>query len=312
MDVVSGPVRYFYLRKTRGQEDVEHWPPAVKPLEGPRNAVCTAVRLYPEDAAWRAECDAATAASDPANPHFVLTRATVLGLLREGRQSRAAVGLLGVRVVNRDEKGMEYATHFVVTALAGGGLRPRQPVVVPIQALVLGEYVEQGDYAEAQLELRIAPSEYPGFPLFLPDEVIQRNAEDTIARYVHSMNNYSYSQHRHQDMTVEVEAGRVSLYGRAALVSEGQQAVTELQQTLGVVEVADHLLYLEDLQGQVAEALAAKGLDSISVLSEHALIILRGKAPDAKTRYQVEDIAKSIPGVRGVVNDIVVTSGVAG
>jgi hypothetical protein len=310
MDVVSGPVRYFYLRTTHSSEEVAHWPPVVKPLEGPANKVCTAVRLYPEDGGWRAECDAAEAPSST-DPHLVVTRATVLGLLHDGQRGRAEVGLLGVRVVNADDKGAELATHFVVVALPGAGLRPRQPVVVPIDALVLGEYVEQGDYAEAQLELRIDPADYVGLPLFLPDEVILRNARHTIARYVHSINNYSYSEHRHQDMTVEVEAGRVSLYGRVALISEGQQAKSELQATPGVVEVADHLLYLEELQGQVEEALAAKGLDSINVLSEHALIILRGEAPDSKTRYQAEDIAKRIPGVRGVVNDIVVTSSVA-
>lgn len=305
MDVVTGPVRYYYLRTTRGHEDVEHWPPAIKPLQGPEHLVCAAVRLYSEGPMWRAACDEAAPAADGAGPHFVLTRATVLGLLHEGKRGRAEVGLLGVRVMNKDEKGVDYATHFVVAGLPGSGLR-RQPVVVPVQALVLGEYVEHGDHAEAQLELRIDPAEYGSLPLFLPDEVILRGARETIARNVHSINNYSYSQHRHQDMNVEVEAGRVSLYGRAALLAEGSQAIAELMETPGVVEVADHLLYLEDLKGLVEEALAAKGLDYINVLSEHALIFLRGEAPDSKTRYQAEDIAKRIPGVRGVVNDIVV------
>jgi hypothetical protein len=311
MDVVTGPVRYYYLRTSRGHEDVEHWPPAIKPLQGPEHVVCAAARLYPEGPMWRAACDAASSATDGAVPHLVLTRATVLGLLHEGKRGRAEVGLLGVRVVNKDEKGVDYASHFVVAALPGSGLR-RQPVVAPASALVLGEYVEQGDRAVAQLDLRIEPGEYAGLPLFLPDETILRGARETIARNVHSINNYSYSEHRHQDMNIEVEAGRVSLYGRAALQAEGGQAISELLATPGVVEVADHLLYLEDLKGLVEEALAAKGLDSVNVLSEHALIILRGEAPDSKTRYQAEDIAKRIPGVRGVVNDIVVTSGVRG
>ena len=309
MDVVTGPVRYYYLRTTHGHEDVEHWPPAVKPLESPENLICAAVRLYPEGPMWRAAYDAAESATDGAGPHFVLTRATVFGLLHEGKRGRAEVGLLGVRVVNKDEKGVEFATHFVVVALPGSGLR-RQPVVAPASALVLGDYVEQGDLAVAELDLRIDPAEYASLPLFLPDDTVLRGARETIARNVHSINNYSYSEHRHQDMNIEVEAGRVSLYGRAALRSEGDQAITELLETPGVVEVADHLLYLEDLKGLVEEALTAKGLDTINVLSEHALIILRGEAPDSKTRYQAEDIAKRIPGVRGVVNDIVVTSGV--
>ncbi len=312
MDVVTGPVRYYYLRPNRGADEVEHWPPAVKPLASPENLVCVAVRLYPEGPMWRAECDAALPGTDGAGSYLALTRATVFGLLHEGKRGRAEVGLLGVRVVNKDGKGAEFATHFVVAALAGSGLRTRHPVVAPASALVLGDYVEQGDQAVAQLDLRIDPGEYPNLPVFLPDDVILRGANETIARNVHSINNYSYSEHRHQDMNIEVEAGRVSLYGRAALRAEGNQATTELLETPGVVEVADHLLYLEDLKGLVEEALAAKGLDTINVLSEHALIILRGDAPDVKTRYAAEDIAKRIPGVRGVVNDIVVKSGVTG
>jgi osmotically-inducible protein OsmY len=63
---------------------------------------------------------------------------------------------------------------------------------------------------------------------------------------------------------------------------------------------------VENLQAQAEEALAAKGLDYIQVLSEHALIMLRGEVPDTATRYQAEDIVKRIPGVRGVVNETVV------
>src|SRR5262249_54561536 len=59
MPVLPGPPRYFFLRKVRGQEEVEHWPPVVKPLEGPDNKICTGIRLYPADAQWRAECDEA-------------------------------------------------------------------------------------------------------------------------------------------------------------------------------------------------------------------------------------------------------------
>jgi osmotically-inducible protein OsmY len=178
--------------------------------------------------------------------------------------------------------------------------------------MVLTEYVEQGDYAEAALDLRLANGEYADLSPYLPDPVILRNAQYTLSHDVAATNAYSYSDRKGQDITLEVEAGRVSLYGRVAIATEGQQAVAALSATPGVVEVADRLLYMEDLKEQVEQALAAKGLDNIYVLSEHGLVNLRGEAPDSKTRYQAEDIAKRIPGVRAVVNDIVVTPGVAG
>jgi len=315
MHPINGPARYFFL-SARGKDDVHNWPPKLNPLAGPDNKVCAAARLHLENIGWRAECgDAApveSAGNDGSNGAtslaLLLTRDTALGLLSDGKRGRAEVDLLGVRVVNLDEKGTDFATHLVVAALPGSGLGPRRPVVVPIDDMVLGEYVERGDRAVASLDLRLSPSDYETMPPFMADEAIQRHAKDTLARRVFASNAYSYGQIRHQDMTIEVQAGRVSLHGRAALRSEGEQAVAALMQTPGVVEVADHLLYVEDLQEKVEQALAAKGLGDLTVLVEHALVNLRGEVHDAKTRYQAEDIAKRVPGVRGVVNDLVVTT----
>ena len=312
MQAVSGPVRYLYLRKARGPEDVQHWPPATKPLEGPDNKVCVAVRLYAGEKGWRAEGleDKAALATPSEDPAFVLTRSTAFGLLHDGRRSRVDVGLLAVRVVNLDSKGVEFATHFVVHSLAGSGIgMSRQPVVVPVDTLVLGDYVEHGDRAVAGLDLRIDPGEYATFPQFLPDDVILREAKRTINNVFQSTARfYSYGNQAKHGISLEVEAGRVSMYGRVDLSTAGEEAKTALLQTPGVVDVADHLLYVEALQSQVEAALEAKGLTDVIVLVEHALIILRGEVADSKTRYQAEDIARRIPGVRGVVNDIVVTS----
>lgn len=302
MSAVSGPARYFFLRSTGGHEDVEHWPPAIKPLQAPENVVCTAVRLYPESTQWRAEADTGQGGGST-DQHLVLTRRTIIGLVGDGRRGRAEVGLLGVRVSNPG-KGAEYATHLVVVALPGSGLGPRRPVVVPIGAMVLGEYVEQGAYAEAALDLRLTPDEYARMPQYLPDEEIRRNALQALDMSIQS-------QRARHGLTLEVEAGRVALHGQAELGSFGDVARTGLLATPGVVEVVDHLLYGEEIKGQVEDALAAKGLGDIVVLVEHNLVNLRGEVPDSKTRYQAEDIAKRVPGVRGVVNDIVVTSGIA-
>lgn len=311
MQAVSGPVRYFYLRNARGPEDVHNWPPTIKPLEGPDNKVVSVVRLYADTAGWRADAgdDAGNKPVDGVPP-LLITRRTVLGLLQEGKRTRADVGVLGVRVVNLDSKGVEYAVHLVVRALSGSGMGiPRGPMVVPIEAMVLSEYVEHGSHAEAQLDLRLSPSEYANMPAFVPDEVILRAARQTINQTFQSTARfYTYANVAKHGISPEVEAGRVSLHGRVDLNTAGEQARAALLATPGVVEVADHLLYIEDLKDQVERALEAKGIENIIVLVEHALVVLRGEVPDTKTRYQAEDIARGLPGVRGVVNDIIVTS----
>jgi hypothetical protein len=189
--------------------------------------------------------------------------------------------------------------------MPGSGLS-RRLTLVPVESLVVGEYVDNGTWAEAQIELRMTPGEYSDQPVFLPDPVILRNANATLDRVVSANARFTYGEHPQRDITAEVGAGRVTLFGTAALRTTGEQATAALLQTSGVVEVNDRILYLEDLKGTVEDALEAKGLNDIVVLVEHALVVLNGEVASSKERWQAEDIAKAIPGVRGVVNNIVV------
>jgi osmotically-inducible protein OsmY len=122
---------------------------------------------------------------------------------------------------------------------------------------------------------------------------------------VYANAHFTYGEHPHRDITPEVEAGRVTLFGTAALRTIGETARTALLQTPGVVEVNDRILYLENLKEVVEAALEAKGLSDVVVLVEHALVVLNGEVASSKLRWQAEDIAKATPGVRGVVNNIV-------
>jgi hypothetical protein len=302
MEIMTGPVRYLFLRTARGHDEVENWPPTIKPLEGPDNVVVTSVRLYVATSRWRAESGAIGTAQDIQTPvpPLILTRATVLGLLQGGKRGKAEVELLGVRVVNLDGKGVEFASHFVVAALPGSGLGLRRPVVVPIDGLIVDEYVEHGSQAEASLGLRLSPGEYAAMPQYLADNLILRLAKRTLDRSI-------LSPRARHGITIEADAGRISMHGRAELTSFGDQASEALLRSPGVVDVADHLLYDERLTDLVSIALAAKGFNSITVLTEHGLINLHGEAQDSASRYQAEDIAKGTPGVRGVVNDIVIS-----
>jgi len=299
MQVAAGPARYYFLRYARAaHEDVPNWPPEIKPMQIPDNQLCLAVYLYPEEQGWRAECMQQDTTSRPdADGAFVLTRDTTLGLIRSNNQpSGPSLALLGVRVAQQEGGSeAEYATHLVVRSSGGFGIS-RHPLVVPIGALVLGAYVESPDRAEAVLDLRMSVGDLAEAPEYMPDARVERNA-------ARALNVAIVAPRARHEIKPEVEAGRVSLYGKAELTSIGEQARAELERTPGVVEVADRLLYGELLKDQVERALAEKGLGYINVLYEHGLIMLAGTVPDNATLHKARDIALRIPGVRGVVTN---------
>jgi BON domain len=293
----TNPVHYLFMRREGpAQEgDPKDWPPATTRV-GSEDVVCVAIQLTAAADGWRAApLQAVPAVAEIPEDALVVTRQSELGFT-EGRGGDAVVALLGARVeeVAANEPGR--VTHVVVHGREGGLLRRlTRPVVVPAAALVLSTYAERGGLSEATLDLRLTPGELADLPVWLPDEAIEALAEQAVDRAVLS------PRARHL-ITVEVEAGRVSLHGRAELASSAEAAVRELEVTPGVVDVADHLLVDESLQDLVEQALAAKGISGIRALSEHGLISLHGETADAPTRRQAEDIAAGVTGVRGVVN----------
>jgi hypothetical protein len=233
----------------------------------------------------------------------VLTRDTTIGATPDDRRVVADLALMGVRVALEGEKGPEYATHLVVRVLDGGAGTPKRPVIVPIEKLVLGQYVERGkrSVATVQLNLQLTGAELAQMPVYMPDALIER--------YVHqSLDEVVPSQRARHEIKPEVQAGRVNLYTDnrfpLELVTTGEIAKAALERTPGVVEISDHMIYSELLQQQVSEALAAKGLGDVGVLCEHGLIVLSGIVKDNATRHQARDIALKVTGVKGVVNDL--------
>ena len=294
MRVLSGPPRYFFLRRARVvREELAHWPPEDKSPEAPDNTICVAARLYPDEGAWRAEAvESEAAMKTQTEGAFILTRETVLGLSRDQR-SPVALALLGVRVVKMDDG--EFASHLVVRVTGGlGPGAPTAPLVLPISAMILGQYIEHGPRAEAELDLRLAPAQVATAPAYMPDVRIHRTVGVTLDQAILS------AVARHV-ITYEVRAGRVALYGRSDLTALGEEIRAALVQAPGVVDVDDHIIYIDQLKDLVEQALAAKGMGDIAVLSEHGLIALRGVVPDSRTRYKAKDTAAGIPGVRGVV-----------
>ena len=303
--VATGPARYFFLRRIRGaHEEVSHWPPEIKPLQLPDNQVTVAVLLYPEEGGWCAEMvkDEAALNGDLGGA-FVLTRDTTIGATPDDRRVVADLALMGVRVALEGEKGPEYATHLVVRVLDGGAGAPKRPVIVPVERLMLGNYIERGkrSVATVQLNLQLTGAELAQMPAYMPDALIERYVRQTLDESVPS-------QRARHEIKPEVQAGRVNLYTDnrfpLELVTTGEIAKVALERTPGVVEISDHMIYSELLQQQVSEALAAKGLGDVSVLSEHGLIVLSGVVKDNAIRHQARDIALKVTGVKGVVNNL--------
>ncbi|HEV7127245.1 MAG TPA: BON domain-containing protein [Ktedonobacterales bacterium] len=156
-------------------------------------------------------------------------------------------------------------------------------------------YVERGGRTEASLDLRLAPGELTQYSPWMPDAAIRSLAEEAVDRAV-------LSPRARHTITLEVHSGRVSLYGRVEIASHSDAAIHELEQTPGVVDVANYLLIDESLQDAVEQALAEKGITGVRALAEHGLISLHGEAPDSQTRFKAQDIAARVTGVRGVVN----------
>jgi osmotically-inducible protein OsmY len=272
-----------------------HWPPEDKSLageEGPDNRVAVGVRLFPTEGAWRAEAVQTEAElREQTEGAFILTRDTILGLARESH-SPATLALVGVRVVKMDDG--EFASHVVVRVTRGLAGAPTAPIVLPVSAMILGRYVERGTRAEAELDMRLTPAQVAAAPALLPDARIYHAVGVALDQTVLS----AVARHA---LTYETLAGRVSLYGKADLSALGEEVRAALSHTAGVVDIDDHIIYIDRLKDLVEEALTAKGLSDIAVLGEHGLIALRGVVPDSKTRYKAKDTAASIPGVRGVI-----------
>lgn len=303
--VATGPARYFFLRRVRGaHEEVSHWPPEIKPLQLPDNQVTVAVLLYPEEDGWRAEmANDEAALNGDLGGAFVMTRDTTIGATPDDRRVVADLALMGVRVALAGDKGPEYATHLVARVLDGGPGTSKRPIVVPIERLVLGQYVERGKrtVATVQLNMQVSAAELAQMPVYMADAVIERYVHQTLDEVVPS-------QRARHEIKPEVRAGRVNLYTDNRfpldLITTGDAAKAALASTPGVVEISDHMIYSEKLQQQASEALAAKGLGDIGVLCEHGLIVLSGVVKDNATRHQARDIALKVTGVKGVVNNL--------
>ena len=190
MVAATGPARYFFLRRVRSaHEEVSHWPPEIKPLQLPDNQVTVAVLLFPEEDGWRAETvkDEAALKGDLGGA-FVMTRDTTMNATPDDRRVVADLALMGVRVALAGDKGPEYATHLVARVLDGAAGMPKRPIIIPIERMVLGQYVEHGKrtIASVQLQVQASAADLGQMPTYMPDALIERYVHRTLDETVPS------------------------------------------------------------------------------------------------------------------------------
>jgi Mg2+/Co2+ transporter CorC/osmotically-inducible protein OsmY len=182
------------------------------------------------------------------------------------------------------------ATHVVVRL--SSGLLGSRNVVVPLSWA--------RSVSPERIDLTASRDEVLGLPDYRPDDAIRvgmlrRLSEDPrfegIDRYT---------------LKFEVEGGVVRLTGRVRSTALKLAAEELVASTPGVVAVHNELIADDELALSVERALRASGLQlselEISVLL--GLVKLRGRAATKADRETAANIARAIPGVETVANDL--------
>jgi osmotically-inducible protein OsmY/sporulation protein YlmC with PRC-barrel domain len=114
-------------------------------------------------------------------------------------------------------------------------------------------------------------------------------------------------------VAIDVQQGVVSLQGRVPSDADRHALNHMARSTKGVWEVRDNLVSDESLERAVTQALSsdprtadkAKGL---AVEVKQGKVILHGQVDSAETRRNVLEVARNVPGMRSVEEDMVVSA----
>ncbi len=111
----------------------------------------------------------------------------------------------------------------------------------------------------------------------------------------------------HSAIEVSVEQGVVTLRGHVLGLTAKAQAIDVARHVRGVRKVVEHLVGDDQLEIEVAQALAhdarTRG-DNIRVYVHQGAVDLHGPVGSAECRAAAEDIAAHVPHVRAVVNHL--------
>jgi osmotically-inducible protein OsmY len=147
-----------------------------------------------------------------------------------------------------------------------------------------------------------APS-FDALPHYRPDSAIERDARAALGAALPNPN-------ARRGVKFFVQEGAIHLGGLVETEEEVAQARAALDHIAGLRGVTSDLVSMESLadrvERQLSLTLATQGSKDgdVRVLAEHGIVYLEGAAPTQETSAALERTARSVPGVRVVINHL--------
>jgi Mg2+/Co2+ transporter CorC/osmotically-inducible protein OsmY/sporulation protein YlmC with PRC-barrel domain len=184
------------------------------------------------------------------------------------------------------------ATHIVVR-LTTGLLTPRE-VVVPL--------TWARSISSSRIELSALRAELLDLPEYRPDDEI---AADILRRLAEDPQFQGLDRYT---LKAKVQAGVVWLTGRVRTAEHKLAAEQLASTTPGVLSVRDELIADDEVAANIERALQNAGLPltDLEVAVLLGQVKLRGRVATRPDREAAERVARSVPGVESIVNDLVV------
>ncbi len=206
--------------------------------------------------------------------------------LRAGHQVFCSDGHVGkVSLVLLDPQGR--VKGFVMHA----GHLPGRNLIVPVA------WVHEVD--RQNVHLSVEKHALENLADYSPDFVLAAEVENALwANEILRVTDY-------KGINVTVENGIVILRGHVVTPSNRYRAEDAARSVSGVLGIENHLVVDEGLVVKVAQALGADKrtcLENVFVGAQSGVIILNGEVASAPIREAAEEVAASVPQVRGVVN----------
>lgn len=219
------------------------------------------------------------------------------GLVRLSRDTKVRAGTSSVGWVSAIwcDRQSRSLTHVLVT--------PRRRLLKPAPRVV--EVAHIAGMADNTVTLKLAAADVPLLPIYRTDAAIAADLRVLLEGIVPD-------PRTRRSIKVRVEDAHVYLAGVVDAAEVKQRAEAAAARVSGVRGVTSDIIIDESLAALVVAALApALSLlpdagAAVRVFTEHGIVYLEGTVPDAASRAALERTAVGAPGVRVVVNNLLV------
>ena len=165
------------------------------------------------------------------------------------------------------------------------------------------EYVKRLD--NGRIEVSISDATLQTLPPYRPDSELQREVEDILFDLTPLHVDF-------KGMSVRVLDGVLYLDGNISSALRGDIVRDQALGVQGLLEIKNRLVGDDELAGDLAMELAhnprTQGLP-IGVYPRLGVVRLSGAVHNTQQKEAAEDVARQFPGVRGVINDLVIDPG---